>query len=205
VSAVDRADRHAEAHRLRTERGWGRRRIAAELGITPYAAQQLLDQPPPARAAASTGPVDRPAAPPAGGRPVDDQRAPASPASPAPVVSGRPVGDRTAAIVPLPAVRAAAGRPAEGRVGEVDDQAAAAGRPGAPGGPWLRLDLGARPGLLRAVTRMVRLGLHLPAVADVALRAFAAAYHEAIRYGRLAPGQPYEVRTVVRPCAHPPA
>lgn len=44
MSAVDE---HAEAHRLNTELGYGARRIAAELGITRYAAEQLLKDPPP--------------------------------------------------------------------------------------------------------------------------------------------------------------
>lgn len=39
-------DEHAEAHRLKAECGWGARRIAAELGITRYAAEQLLARPP---------------------------------------------------------------------------------------------------------------------------------------------------------------
>lgn len=42
MSAVDE---HAEAHRLKAERGWGARRIGAELGITRYAAEQLLARP----------------------------------------------------------------------------------------------------------------------------------------------------------------
>lgn len=36
---------HAEAHRLKAEHGWGARRIAAELQITRYAAEQLLARP----------------------------------------------------------------------------------------------------------------------------------------------------------------
>lgn len=39
-------EQHAEAHRLKAQRGWGARRIASELGITRYAAAQLLDRPP---------------------------------------------------------------------------------------------------------------------------------------------------------------
>ncbi|MGW5123014.1 hypothetical protein ACWEQ7_02935 [Streptomyces sp. NPDC004069] len=46
MSAVDQ---HAEAHRLKNELGYGARRIGRELGITRYAAEQLLDQPLPTR------------------------------------------------------------------------------------------------------------------------------------------------------------
>ena len=42
MSAVDE---HAEAHRLRTQHGYGARRIAKALGISRYAAEQLLARP----------------------------------------------------------------------------------------------------------------------------------------------------------------
>ncbi|HET8969422.1 MAG TPA: hypothetical protein VFN19_00065 [Candidatus Nanopelagicales bacterium] len=42
MSAVDQ---HAEAHRLRSELGYGARRVAEELGITRHAATQLLARP----------------------------------------------------------------------------------------------------------------------------------------------------------------
>lgn len=42
MSAVDP---HAEAHRLNTVHGWGARRIGAELGISRYAAGELLKRP----------------------------------------------------------------------------------------------------------------------------------------------------------------
>ncbi|OSZ56276.1 hypothetical protein OQI_33820 [Streptomyces pharetrae CZA14] len=38
-------DQHAEAHRLRTELGYGARRVAEQLGITRHAATQLLARP----------------------------------------------------------------------------------------------------------------------------------------------------------------
>ena len=38
-------DEHAEAHRLKTELGYGARRIGKELGISRYAAEQLLARP----------------------------------------------------------------------------------------------------------------------------------------------------------------
>jgi hypothetical protein len=52
-------DEHAEAHRLKRE-GHGARRIAAELGITRYAAGQLLKQPPPQPVADQEPPVAEP-------------------------------------------------------------------------------------------------------------------------------------------------
>lgn len=59
-------DQHAEAHRLRDERGFGARRIAAELGITRHAATQLLARPLADRPAAEVAEVADPVA--AGGR-----------------------------------------------------------------------------------------------------------------------------------------
>ncbi|SBT89407.1 hypothetical protein GA0115233_100954 [Streptomyces sp. DI166] len=47
---MNAADLHAEAHRLKAELGYGARRIAKELGITRYAAEQMLKQPFPAKA-----------------------------------------------------------------------------------------------------------------------------------------------------------
>lgn len=38
-------DQHAEAHRLKDELGYGARRIGKELGISRYAAEQLLARP----------------------------------------------------------------------------------------------------------------------------------------------------------------
>ncbi|GEC02983.1 hypothetical protein SSP24_06380 [Streptomyces spinoverrucosus] len=67
-------DPHAEAHRLRAELGYGARRIARELGITRYAAEQLLDRPlpqPVAEAADEVADIVRPAAEPP--RPVADR------------------------------------------------------------------------------------------------------------------------------------
>ena len=59
MSAVDQ---HAEAHRLKAERGWGARRIAEELGITRHAATQLLARPLPRPLAEVTGPPAQPVA-----------------------------------------------------------------------------------------------------------------------------------------------
>jgi len=54
---VSAPDPHAEAHRLRAERGWGARRIAMELGISRYAASVLLGRPLPQPVAEPDRPV----------------------------------------------------------------------------------------------------------------------------------------------------
>lgn len=192
MSAVDE---HAEAHRLRAELGYGARRIARELGITRYAAEQLLARPPADEVAEVAEAVVQPVAEPVGrmARVADGVADGVWPVAepdgrdPAPV-------DRFAPPVPVPSapVRRVAGaaalvfRPV-------------AGAPSARAVPWLQIDLGSRPWLLREVWRLAGLGLRLPTVVDLAVRSFAAAYHQAITTGRLRPGQPYEIQTHIRP------
>ncbi|MFM9563280.1 MULTISPECIES: hypothetical protein [Streptomyces] len=189
MSAIDA---HAEAHRLRAELGYGARRIAGRLGISRYAAEQLLGKPLPA-------PVAKPAD--ALGQPLADR-----------------VADRVAEV-------ADEARPVAERVAEQDRQVAAvvaapsapvrrvagvaglvfrpvAGVPSAPVVPWLQVELGGRPWLLRELRRLAWWGLRLPTVVDLAVRSFAVAYHQAVTTGRLQPGQPYEVQTHIRPIQH---
>ncbi|MCZ0996378.1 hypothetical protein O1L44_29990 [Streptomyces noursei] len=73
-----------------------------------------------------------------------------------------------------------------------------------PGGrsPWLRVDLSRRRGLLRDLVALARVGLQIPYVVEDVLRAFAAAYHQALATGRLQRGQGYDVQIRVRPCRH---
>jgi transcriptional regulator with XRE-family HTH domain len=68
-----------------------------------------------------------------------------------------------------------------------------------PSGPWLRLNLARRPRLLRALMTLLHLGMKAPVAVDVAVRAFAHAYHQAVIHGELRPGEAYEVQTRVRP------
>ncbi|MBD0837394.1 hypothetical protein [Streptomyces sp. TRM68416] len=150
MSAVDP---HVEAHRLKRELGWGARRIAAELGVSRYAAEQLLKRP-------LAEPVAEVAA---GERPLAE-----------------PPGDPAAAALPP------AGVVADG----LDTR---------PPGPWLRLNLSQRPRLWRALATLLQLGMRAPVAVDVAVRAFARAYHQAVIRGELVPGQPYEVQTRIRP------
>lgn len=189
-------DQHAEAHRLHTEDGYGARRIAAELGITRHAATQLLARPLPQPVAAAE---PAPAAEPAVERPAVAEPVAAT------FVQERPV----AAAVAVPVAELADGRPpvADPRAEGVAWVAAPVGyAPGTarftlPGArsPWLRVDLSGRPWLLRELVRLARVGLRIPYVVDLAVRSFAAAYHEAVTSGRLEPGQAYEVRTHIRP------
>jgi hypothetical protein len=57
---VSGVDEHAEAHRLKTELGYGARRIGKELGISRYAAEQLLAQPVAEPVAVEVRPVAEP-------------------------------------------------------------------------------------------------------------------------------------------------
>lgn len=77
-----------------------------------------------------------------------------------------------------------------------------AAAPSAPPVPWLQVELGGRPWLLRELRRLAWWGLRLPSVVDLAVRSFAVAYHQAITTGRLQPGQAYEVQTLIRPLQH---
>lgn len=118
-------DQHAEAHRLRDERGFGARRIAAELGITRHAATQLLARPLADRPAAEVAEVADPVAEVAAGgrqpvaaadsqtrRPSARARLPRRVAQP---LAGVDVSQMPALRRDL-AVLAATGRPAEALV-----------------------------------------------------------------------------------------
>ncbi|MFI0528520.1 hypothetical protein ACH3XX_00550 [Streptomyces scabiei] len=203
-------EQHAEAHRLKTERNFGARRIGQELGISRHAATQLLARPLPQPVAATvSGPAAR----------VAEERPPVA----------EPVGQeqRVARPVAEPVAElAATEQPVAARVAEVADQrrpvavgvVVPSGQVAEPVGhvagvarlfrlpgsrsPWLQVDLAGRPWLLRDLMRLVRLGLQIPHVVDIAVRSFAAAYWEAVTRGHLDPGQPYEVQTRVRPCRH---
>lgn len=185
MSAVDQ---HAEAHRLRDEDGYGARKIAAALGITRHAATQLLARPLPQPVAEPEPEVaeERPTV----AEPVAEVAVPERPvaAGVAEVADERPP---VAVGVVVPS----------GQVAEAMGVARLFRLPGARS-PWLQVDLAGRPWLLRDLMRLVRLGLQIPYVVDVAVRSFAAAYWEAVTRGDLAPGQDYEVQTRVRPCRH---
>lgn len=60
------SEQHAEAHRLKNELGYGARRIGRELGISRYAAEQLLAQPLPQPVAEPVADEVRPVAEPVG-------------------------------------------------------------------------------------------------------------------------------------------
>ncbi|MDX3170078.1 hypothetical protein PV516_40670 [Streptomyces scabiei] len=178
MSAVDQ---HAEAHRLKVQHGYGARRIGQELGITRHAATQLLAQPLPQPVAEVA--KERP--------PVADPVAELA-------VPERPVAARVADQRPPVAVGVVV---PSGQVAEATGVARLFRLPGSRS-PWLQVDLSGRPWLLRDLMRLVRLGLQIPHVVDIAVRSFAAAYWEAVTGGHLAPGQSYEVQTRVRPCRH---
>lgn len=163
MSAVDK---HAEAHRLRAELGYGARRIGTALGISRYAAEQLLDEPLPA------------------------------PVAEAADVLGEPVADEVA-VVAVPAEVAV--RPVAVPVGQV----ARVAEPVAdePAVRELRVDLSRRPQLLRVLVGLFKAGVAAPVAVEVAVKAFAAAYHRALMHGELRPGQPYEVQVHVRAAA----
>ncbi|WP_200302271.1 hypothetical protein [Streptomyces adelaidensis] len=174
-------ERHAEVHRLKAEHGYGARRIGQELGISRHAATRLLAQPRPQPVAAAA-PVQV--------AEVADQRPPVA-------VGSQPVAEER-----LPAAGVAAGVavPAESS-GHVAGVARLFRMPGARS-PWLQVDLSGRPWLVRDLMRLARIGLQIPYVVDIAVRSFAAAYHQAVTRGDLVPGQAYEVQTRVRPCSH---
>ena len=213
MSAVDQ---HAEAHRLKTEHNYGARRIGQELGISRHAATRLLARPLPQPVAAT------PAVPVAE---MADQRPPVaeSPAEPVRQAAQeqplpRPVAEPVAGVAatrrplaePVAGVAATRRPLAEPVVEGVVVAAAPVGhvtgavrfpRPDARS-PWLRVDLSRRRGLLGDLVALARVGLRIPYVVEDVLRAFAAAYHQALSAGRLQRGQGYEVQITVRPCRH---
>lgn len=189
MSAVDQ---HAEAHRLKSERGYGARRIGQELGISRHAATQLLARPLPQPVAAT---APEPAAS------VVEERPPVA----VPVGQDQPV---TRPVAEPVAGVAATQRPvAEGVIVAAAPVGHVAGTARFPRqdarSPWLRVDLSRRRGLLRDLVALTRVGLQIPYVVEDVLRAFAAAYHQALATGRVRRGQGYEVQISVRPCHHP--
>lgn len=179
-------DQHAEAHRLKAGQ-YSERRIAAELGITRYAVKQLLAQP----VVDQKPPVAEPVAE------VADQERPVVDQTWRPDVQERPVGKPVAGHRPSVAEGVVV---AAAPVGHV----AGAVRFPLPGArsPWLRVDLSRRRGLLRDLRALARVGLQIPHVVEDVLRAFAAAYHQALSTGQVRRGQGYEVQIRVRPCRH---
>ena len=188
MSTVDQAD---EVRRLAAQK-LSQLAIAERLGITRYRVRQLLGEGPPAQ-------------PPA----VGDQVARAEPVGePAarPGAQTDTVGGPVGVAVDQPPAVGARRAPVEGVVVAVGPVGHTAGAvrmplPGA-GSPWLRVDLGRRRGLLRDLVALARVGLQIPYVVEDLLRAFAAAYHQALATGRLQRGQGYDVQIRVRPCRH---
>lgn len=170
MSAVDE---HAEAHRLKTELGYGARRIAGRLGISRYAAEQFLDRPLPGPAADASGePVaDEVAAPVGQERPLAEVAEPVAVqvADEARPVAG--VADR-----PLTAVGHAAGA-----------------ADGALVGPLLVIDLGRFPGLAEDLAVLQGTGATAEEAVNYAAAALAQAYRNALAAGRLRPGQVFDV------------
>jgi hypothetical protein len=202
---VSTVDQHAEAHRLKTECRYGERRIAAELGVSRHVVRQLLARPLPEPVVDQDDPVVEPVPWTADQTaPVVDQEPPVVEPVASLVDQRQPAANQGRLVVepvvdlvdlPGPVVEGLVEAPAS--VGHVTGLV----RFVLPGtrGPWLLVDLAGRPRLWRAVTRLVRLGLRIPYVVDVAVRSFAGAYYQAVTSGDLVPGEPYEIRTVVRP------
>ncbi|MFM9473981.1 hypothetical protein ACKI1J_15725 [Streptomyces scabiei] len=193
MSAVDQA---GEVRRLAAQ-NLSQREIAEQLGITRYQVRRVLGRPAPAQPPTAAHDTARPAAratptgediaragaqPPKVAEPVGavGDRAPRATAQERPVTEGvvvaaAPVGHVTGAVrFPRPDTRS----------------------------PWLRVDLSRRRGLLGDLVALTRVGLRIPYVVEDVLRAFAAAYHQALSAGRLQRGQGYEVQITVRPCRH---
>lgn len=181
-------DQHAEAHRLKADHGYGARKIGEALGISRHAATQLLARPLP-QPVAATAPV------------LAAERPPVAEPLAEPAVPERPVAARVAATR-----RPVADRPVEGVVWEAGPVAHTAGTVrlalSGASSPWLRVDLSRRRGLLRDLKALMRVGLQIPYVVEDVLRAFAAAYHQALANGQLRRGQGYDVQIRVRPCRH---
>ncbi|MBP5890621.1 hypothetical protein [Streptomyces scabiei] len=189
---MNAVDQHAEAHRLKTQHGYGARRIGQELGISRHAATRLLARPLP-QPVPATAPV------PAAG--VAEERPPVAEPVAGVTATQRPVAAQVAEVADQrPPVAVGVVVPS-GQVAEATGVARLFRLPGSRS-PWLQVDLSGRPWLLRDLMRLVRLGLQIPHVVDIAVRSFAAAYWEAVTGGHLDPGQPYEVQTRVRPCRH---
>lgn len=182
-------DQHAEAHRLKAGQ-YSERRIAAELGITRYAVKQLLARPLPQPVADQKPLVAEPVAE------VADQERPVVDQTWRPDVQEQPVAQVADQRLSAAEGVVVAATP----VGHV----AGVARFPLPGArsPWLRVDLSRRRGLLRDLVALARVGLQIPHVVEDVIRAFAAAYHQAVATGQLAPGQAYDMQIRVRPCRH---
>lgn len=188
MSAVDHA---AEVRRLAAQKK-SQRDIADRLGITRYKVRQLLGEEPPAQQLA-----------------VGDQAARAATVGEPPARPGAQtdrVGDPVGAVVDPPPAVGDRRAPVEGVVVAAAPVGHTVGAvriplPGARS-PWLRVDLSRRRGLLRDLVALARVGLQIPYVVEDVLRAFAAAYHQALATGHLQRGQGYDVQIRVRPCRH---
>ncbi|GGZ80445.1 hypothetical protein ACFOOM_07735 [Streptomyces echinoruber] len=160
MSAVDQ---HAEAHRLKAAHGWGARRIAKELGITRYAAEQLL-----------TRPLRQPAAEPQPVADVAEPRRPVAEAAARPgAAASRPVADRVAGHL---AALVGSGRSQPSH------------RP-----RRLVIDLDAFPGLAEDLALLQRAGARPDEVVNFAVDRLATVYRRARAAGLLADGQPFDV------------
>lgn len=202
MSAVDQA---GEVRRLAAQKK-SQRVIAERLGITRHQVRRVLGEPEPAQTPTAAHDTGGPAAqPPA----VGDQAARAATVGEPPARPGAQtdtVGDPVGAVVDQPPAVGARRAPVEGVVvaaGPVGHTVGAVRIP-LPGArsPWLRVDLSRRRGLLRDLVALARVGLQIPYVVEDVLRAFAAAYHQALATGRLQRGQGYDVQIRVRPCRH---
>ncbi|MEH0426603.1 hypothetical protein QBB34_09770 [Streptomyces stelliscabiei] len=196
MSAVDQA---GEVRRLAAQKV-PQRVIAERLGITRHQVRRALGAQPPtvgeaAPAQAPSAAHETARATPTGDRPARADAQP--PTAGAPLARATTVGE---------AGRPVGGPPVEGVVvaGAPVAHVEGAVRLPLPGAhsPWLRVDLSRRRGLLRDLVALTRVGLRIPHVVEDVLRAFAAAYHEALATGRVQRGQGYDVQIRVRPCRH---
>jgi hypothetical protein len=191
VSAVDQA---GEVRRLAAQKV-PQRVIAERLGITRHQVRRVLGAQPPTVGEAAPTQAPSVARSPARATPTGDQSAQAGAQPP---TVGDPVGMVAArsrpARPPVEGVVWEAGAPVAHAVGTL--------RFPLPGvhSPWLRVDLSRRRGLFRDLVALARVGLQIPHVVEDVLRAFAAAYHQALAGGRVQRGQGYEVQIRVRPC-----
>ncbi|MDX2552581.1 hypothetical protein ACKI1J_42850 [Streptomyces scabiei] len=200
---MNTVDRAGEVRRLAAQKV-PQRVIAERLGITRHQVRRVLGaQPPtvgdPAPAQAPSAAHETARATPMGDRPARADAQPPTAGAPLAraMTVGEPVGE---------AGRPVGGPPVEGVVvaGAPVAHIEGAVRFPLPGAhsPWLRVDLSRRRGLLRDLVALTRVGLRIPHVVEDVLRAFAAAYHEALATGQLRRGQGYDVQIRVRPCRH---
>ncbi|MDX2539823.1 hypothetical protein PV437_42720 [Streptomyces scabiei] len=200
MSAVDQA---GEVRRLAAQKV-PQRVIAERLGITRHQVRRVLGAQPPTVGEAA--PIQAPSAAHASARATPMGEKPARADAQPPTADARTARAATAGEPVGDAGRTVGGPPMEGVVvaGAPVAHVEGAVRFPLPGAhsPWLRVDLSRRRGLLRDLVALTRVGLRIPHVVEDVLRAFAAAYHEALATGRVQRGQGYDVQIRVRPCRH---